>query len=53
VHPKVVSERLGHSSISVTLDTYSHAVAALQAVAAESVANLLQQARAFSEREPS
>ncbi len=25
VHPKVVSERLGHASISITLDTYSHA----------------------------
>ena len=25
VHPKVVSERLGHSSIALTLDTYSHA----------------------------
>jgi integrase len=24
VHPKVVQERLGHSSIQVTLDTYSH-----------------------------
>ena len=24
VHPKIVQERLGHSSISVTLDTYSH-----------------------------
>ncbi|HCO02963.1 MAG TPA: hypothetical protein DIT48_06305 [Actinobacteria bacterium] len=24
VHPKVVQERLGHSSIAVTLDTYSH-----------------------------
>ena len=23
VHPKVVSERLGHSTISMTLDTYS------------------------------
>ena len=26
VHPKVVSERLGHASISITLDTYSHAI---------------------------
>ena len=26
VHPKVVQERLGHSSISMTLDTYSHVV---------------------------
>ena len=24
VHPKVVSDRLGHSTISITLDTYSH-----------------------------
>lgn len=26
VHPKVVSERLGHASITITLDTYSHAI---------------------------
>ncbi|GIP52862.1 site-specific integrase [Paenibacillus vini] len=24
VHPKVVSERLGHSSVGITLDRYSH-----------------------------
>ncbi|WP_027716959.1 tyrosine-type recombinase/integrase [Desulfovirgula thermocuniculi] len=24
IHPKVVAERLGHSSVSITLDTYSH-----------------------------
>jgi integrase len=24
VHPKVVQERLGHSSIGITMDTYSH-----------------------------
>ena len=29
VSPKVVSERLGHSSISLTLDTYSHVLPAL------------------------
>ena len=28
VHPKVVQERLGHSSISETLDSYSHAIPA-------------------------
>ena len=28
IHPKVVSERLGHASISITLDTYSHAIPA-------------------------
>ena len=26
VHPKIVSERLGHANISITLDTYSHAI---------------------------
>ena len=35
VHPKVVQERLGHSTISVTLDTYSHTTPGLQAAAAE------------------
>lgn len=29
VHPKVVQDRLGHSSITVTLDTYSHAIPSL------------------------
>ena len=41
IHPKVVSERLGHASVSITLDTYSHAVPALQEDAAERVAELL------------
>ena len=34
VHPKIASERAGHSSISVTLDIYSHAVPGLQEDAA-------------------
>jgi integrase len=34
VHPKVVSERLGHSSVAITLDTYSHVLPGIQAVAA-------------------
>jgi integrase len=34
VHPKVVQERLGHSSISMTLDTYSHVVPGMQEAAA-------------------
>lgn len=40
VHPKVVQERLGHSSISVTVDTYSHAVPAIESEAAERVSSL-------------
>lgn len=35
VHPKIVQERLGHSSIQVTLDTYSHVAPGLQEAAAK------------------
>ena len=34
VHPKIVQERLGHSTISITLDTYSHVTPGLQEAAA-------------------
>lgn len=34
IHPKIVSERLGHSSIAITLDTYSHILPGLQEAAA-------------------
>ncbi|KRF61541.1 hypothetical protein ASG99_25310 [Bacillus sp. Soil768D1] len=30
VHVKVISERLGHSNIKVTLDTYSHVLPSMQ-----------------------
>jgi len=33
-HPKIVQERLGHASIQVTLDTYSHVAPGLQEAAA-------------------
>jgi integrase len=39
VHPKVVSERLGHSTIAITLDLYSHVAQGLDADAAELVAS--------------
>jgi integrase len=41
VHPKVVSERLGHATVAFTLDVYSHAVPALQEEAADRVAALI------------
>ena len=41
IHPKVVSERLGHATIAITLDTYSHAVPALSEEAACRVAALI------------
>ncbi|MFC1866440.1 tyrosine-type recombinase/integrase, partial [Chloroflexota bacterium] len=34
IHPKVVQERLGHSSIQITLDTYSHITPGIQEAAA-------------------
>ncbi|MFC1924917.1 tyrosine-type recombinase/integrase [Chloroflexota bacterium] len=41
VHPKIVQERLGHSSIQITLDTYSHVTPGLQQAAAEGFDKLL------------
>jgi integrase len=41
VPAKVASERLGHSSISITLDTYSHVLPGLQEDAAERVADVV------------
>jgi integrase len=40
-HPKVVSERLGHSSITLTLDTYSHVLPDMQQQAASKLEALL------------
>jgi integrase len=41
IHPKVVQERLGHSSVSITMDTYSHAIPAMQADAAVRIAAIV------------
>lgn len=43
-HPKVVSERLGHASISITLDLYSHVIPGLQEDAAETFNQSLTEA---------
>jgi integrase len=40
IHPKVVSERLGHASTGITLDIYSHVQHELDASAASKVARL-------------
>ncbi len=40
-HPKVVQERLGHSSIAITLDTYSHVLPSMQRAAADKIDALL------------
>ena len=35
IHPKVVQERLGHASIQMTIDTYSHVAPGIQEAAAK------------------
>jgi len=41
VHPKVASERLGHASITMTLDTYSHVMPTMQREASDKMEELL------------
>jgi len=41
VQAKVISERLGHSNIKITLDTYSHALPNMQEEAANQIDALL------------
>ncbi len=41
VSPKVVAERLGHSSIVITLDTYSHVLPTMQDDATERMARMM------------
>jgi integrase len=45
IHPKVVQERLGHASIRITLDLYSHTVPGMQEQAAASIDDLMQAAQ--------
>lgn len=42
VHPKVVSERLGHSTVAITLDTYSHVLPDMQRDAADALDSVLR-----------
>jgi integrase len=41
VNPKIVSERLGHASVVITLDTYSHVLPSMQEDAARQIATLI------------
>ncbi len=41
VHPKVVQERLGHSTVALTLDVYSHVLGSLQRNAADRIDEVL------------
>jgi len=42
IHPKIVSEMLGHSQIAVTLDLYSHVTPTMQQAAAEAMDAVLR-----------
>lgn len=42
IHPKVVADRLGHSSIATTLDTYSHVMPDLGGQAADLLAEIIR-----------
>jgi integrase len=50
VHPKVAQERLGHSTISVTLDLYSHVSATMQEDAAAKIDAAFRAAKMGSDR---
>jgi integrase len=42
VHPEVVQEMLGHSSISITLDMYSHVLPTMQEKAVEAMEDIFE-----------
>lgn len=41
VNPKIVSERLGHASVSLTFDTYSHVLPTMQESAVKAIGDAL------------
>ncbi len=45
VHPKTASERLGHTSVTITMDLYTHAVKGLDADAATRMQDAVRMAR--------
>lgn len=47
IHPKIVQERLGHSSIEMTLDIYSHVTPGLQEAAAQKFDTLIATTNGF------
>ena len=51
VHPKVVQERLGHSTIAMTMDIYSHVLPSMQQEAADKIDDMLSYPYLPSERE--
>jgi len=52
VNPKIVSERLGHASVSLTLDTYSHILPTIQDAAVEALGPSLYKTPKLSPQAP-
>ena len=52
IHPKIVQERLGHTTVAMTLDTYSHVTDTIQAAAAEELYRVMNPASVNSVRDP-
>jgi len=46
----VVSERLGHATVAITLDVYSHVIPGMDAQAANAVASLILDGSSPTER---
>jgi site-specific recombinase XerD len=44
IHPKIAQERLGYSSVAVTIDLYSHVIPGMQAEAVNRIDAVLQEA---------
>lgn len=51
VHPKIVSERLGHASVSITLDIYSHVLPGMQEAAAVIFDDMMAKATEIRKKE--
>jgi integrase len=49
-HPKVVSERLGHASVTLTLDTYSHVLPSMQQAATDKLESILFEKKTRSKK---
>ncbi len=49
IHPKVVSERLGHAKVGITLDIYSHVLPGMQEEAAQQIDAVLRNAMSTSD----
>ena len=49
IHPKIVSERLGHAKVGITLDIYSHVLPGMQEEAAQKIDAVLRNAMSTSD----